>query len=176
MTFSRSEKLLCAILLSLLFPALAGAQEPRAGGVSVWGSGGFVAPSEGVFHTTFGLSGGIDYFLTRALSVGVTAGGWRTNTDLGSHANQLYFDALGTYNWERGKLHPFVQGGLGIYKEDFPARSSSTKFGGFAGAGLDVFVTGTWALEGVVRYHLTESDQGLGGSFLEALAGAKFYF
>ncbi len=179
MTLLRTRTWILASALAVGCPMLARAQAqrmPREGGLSVWGTGGFVSPSEGAFSSAFGVSGGIDYFFTRALSIGVAAGGWRTSTDLGSHANELYFDAVGTYNWEMGQFHPFVQGGLGLYREDFPARSASTKFGGFAGGGLDVFVSRTWALEGAARYHAAESTSGLEGNFFEALAGVKVYF
>ncbi len=124
MTFIRpSGTRYLLILLFLAGPAAAGAQTaqtahtPRAGGLSAWGTGGFASPSEGAFDSGLGLSGGIDYFLSRALSVGVTAGGWRTSTSLGSHANEVYFDAAATYNWEMGTFHPFVQGGLGLYRQ-----------------------------------------------------------
>jgi Outer membrane protein beta-barrel domain len=167
--------LVSSFFISLL-PGSALAQGATRGGVSIWGSGGLAAPSEGAFDSTFGVSGGIEYFLTPAVSVGATAGGWRSSTELGSHANEVYFDALAAYHWERGKLRPFVGGGLGIYREDFPARSKKTRLGGFAAAGLDFLLGGTWAAEGALRYHLTQSVQGLEGNFLEALLGVKFYF
>jgi len=179
MALARIRLGILAAALAASYPVAAFGQAtpmPREGGLSVWGGAGLAAPSEGAFSSAFGASGGIDYFFTRAISFGLAAGGWRTSTDLGSHANEFYFDAVGTYNWEMGKLHPFLQGGLGLYREDFPARSASTKFGGFGGGGLDYFVTRTWAVEGALRYHVAESTSGLEGHFFEALAGVKFYF
>ena len=173
----RVEVLSAALVFAFpIFAAAQGAHMPRQGSFSVWGNGGLVAPSESAFSSTFGVSGGFDYFFTRALSIGLGAGGWRTSTDLGPHANDTYFDAVGTYNWEFGNFHPFLQGGLGAYREDFPEHSASTKFGGFVGGGLDYLISRAWALDGAVRYHLAESTAGMEGHFLELMAGFKFYF
>lgn len=179
MALSRYRLGVLSAALAFAFPILAAAQSanmPRQGVFSIWGNGGLVAPSESAFSSTFGVSGGIDYFLTRALSFGLAAGGWRTNTDLGAHANDTYFDAVGTYNWDLGSFHPFLQGGLGAYREDFPEHSASTKFGGVVGGGLDYSIARAWAVEGALRYHIAESTSGLQGHFLELVAGFKFYF
>lgn len=172
----RLGPLALSLLLCLCAASVRAQGGPREGSVSISGAGGFVAPSQGAFDSTFGVSGGIDYFLTPALSVGATAGGWRAGTDLGSHANEFYLDADAAYNWKIGKLAPFVQGGIGAYREDFPARSAATSFGGFAGGGLDFSWTNNWAIEGALRYHLTRSVQGLRGSFFEGLAGVRLSF
>jgi hypothetical protein len=171
------QRLCLFLFASVLCPALAAAQRmPQAGGLSAWGALGFVAPSDEVNDNTVGGSGGVDYYLTRAFSVGAGAGFWKADSDLPGDSRVGYFTGLATFNWERGKFHPFVQGGAGVYRLDYPGGSTENKFGFFGGGGLDVFITRTVAVEGALRYHLVSDVRGIDGDFFEALGGVKFYF
>jgi hypothetical protein len=172
------RKLGLFLLFSLLLPAVAAAQRqrmPQAGGWSFWGLAGLVSSADEVNDNTVGLSGGVDYYLNRSFSLGAAAGFWRADSDLSDDTRVGYFTATAGYNWEFGKLHPFVQGGAGLYRLEFPF-NSETKFGAFGGGGLDYFLTRSFAVEGVLRYHLPSDVGRFDTEFFEALGGVKFYF
>ena len=178
-SFSSSRLLVCIALAAagLLLSGRAEAQRrPQAGGVSLWGELGVAVPGESRISSTLGIAGGIDYFVTRALSVGALVGGWKGDTDLNADDSEAYLTGIATYNWEMGKFHPFVQVGLGGYRVDPPRGDAETNFGGFAGGGLDYFIRSSLAVEGVARYHVAPSVAGFEGRFLEVLGGLKLYF
>jgi opacity protein-like surface antigen len=183
--FMKALKVLSiAALVLLLLPALAAAQRmPREGGFSAFGGLGLSKPREGNFDADAGFSGGFEYFLTRNLSIGALGGGWKSDTDFGGDAKGAYVDFLATYNWEGGRIHPFVQGGVGAYFVDFPLSDTETEFGGFLGGGLDIFVARAAAVDLALRYHIVpdvdfgfERAEEWDANFFEAHAGVKFYF
>ena len=169
--------------LVLALPALASAQRmPREGGWSVWGGAGLSNPT-GDIDADFGFSGGVDYFLTRNLSLGFLAGAWSADTDLGGDAKEAYADFVATYNWEGGKFHPYVQGGVGPYFIDFPFSDRQTEAGAFLGGGLDIFFSDSAAIDLAFRYHIVPDADAVAipradrdAKFFEAHGGVKFYF
>jgi hypothetical protein len=168
--------------LALILPALASAQRmPREGGGAIYGGLGISNPTDEDFDAELGFSGGFDYFLTRNFSIGVLGGAWKSDLDFGDDAKEAYVDFTAAYNWEHGRLHPYVQGGLGAYFVDFPFGDSDTEFGGFVGGGIDFFFGRAAALDIALRYHIVpDIDIGfndeLDANFFEAHAGVKFYF
>jgi opacity protein-like surface antigen len=167
---------------ALLLPALAAAQRmPREGGWSVWGGLGLTNPTGDIDHD-IGFSGGVDYFVTRNLSLGALGGAWKADTDFAGDAKEAYVDFVATYNWEGGKVHPFVQGGVGPYFVEFPFSDRQTEVGGFLGGGLDIFFTRSTAVDLAFRYHIVpDAKLALPGAdedakFFEAHGGIKFYF
>lgn len=167
-----------------LLPALASAQRmPREGGGAVFGGLGISNPTDEDFDASFGFSGGFEYFLTRNFSIGALGGAWKSDVDFADDidAKEAYADFTAAYNWEGGRYHPYVQGGLGAYFVDFPFGDSDTEFGGFVGGGLDVFFARAAAFDVALRYHIVPGvDIGFGrefdANFFEAHAGVKFYF
>src|SRR5262249_58180325 len=89
------------------------------------------------------------------------------------------------YNWEGGAVHPFVTGGLGVYR--FGAalgvlpETSDTHLGFDGGGGVEYFVTRRTALTAELLFPqvdpftspLTSFNH---GSFWSFGAGAKVYF
>ncbi|MEO8380059.1 MAG: outer membrane beta-barrel protein [Acidobacteriota bacterium] len=57
------------------------------------------------------------------------------------------------YFFGSGPLHPFVNGGVGLYRIDPP---DDTEFGTNAGAGLLYDVTAKWGVEAVYNHHFTD--------------------
>jgi opacity protein-like surface antigen len=168
--------------VALLLPALAAAQRmPREGGSAVFGGLGISNPTDEDFDADIGFSGGFEYFLTRNFSLGALGGAWKSDVDFGDDAKEAYVDFIAAYNWEGGRLHPYVQGGLGAYFVDFPFGDSDTEFGGFVGGGLDIFFARSAAIDIALRYHIVPDidigfDNELDAKFFEAHAGVKFYF
>lgn len=179
----RLRQVLPIAALVLALPALASAQRmPREGGWSVWGGIGLTNPT-GDIDADFGFSGGIDYFLTRNFSLGALGGAWSADTDIGGDAKEAYADFVATYNWEHGKLHPYVQAGVGPYFIDFPFSDRQTEAGGFVGGGLDIFFSEAAAIDIALRYHFVPDADAVAipaadrdAKFFEAHGGVKFYF
>jgi hypothetical protein len=170
-------------VLALALPALAAAQRmPREGGWSVLAAMGFSNPTDEDFDVDFGFSGGVDYYLTRNFSLGALGGAWSADTDFDDDAREAYVDFTATYNWEGGKIHPFVQGGVGPYFVDFPLGDDDVEFGGFLGGGIDFFFTPSIAIDVSLRYHIVPDidiigfDDETDAKFFEAHGGVKFYF
>lgn len=168
--------------IALVLPALAAAQRmPQEGGWSVLIGAGFSNPTDQDFDVDFGFSGGVDYYLTRNFSLGALGGAWSADTPFDDDAREAYVNFTATYNWEGGRIHPFVQGGLGPYFVDFPFGDDDVEFGGFVGGGLDFFFTPSTAIDVSFRYHIVPDidigfDDELDGKFFEAHGGVKFYF
>ncbi len=156
----------------------ANARRPLANGLSVWAEAGAAFPSEGSASNTLGINFGGDYFITRAVSAGLTGGYWRASLDGGGHGSEGYLDAVGTYNWELGVFHPFVQGGLGLYRVQFdiPGSPDTYKGGFFGGGGADVFFNHQMAVEMALRYHYVPDAGVASARFFEAMAGLRYYF
>jgi hypothetical protein len=171
--------------VALLLPALASAQRmprmPREGGWSLWGGLGVSNPT-GEIDADVGFSGGVDYFVTRSFSVGALAGAWKADAGFGDDAKEAYVDFVAAYNWEGGRVHPFVQGGVGPYFVNFPFSDKSTNLGGFVGGGLDIFFARAAAVDLAFRYHIVpDADVLFPGAerdakFFEAHGGVKVYF
>jgi opacity protein-like surface antigen len=176
------SRFLAIVAVALALPALASAQRlPREGGWSVFGGLGVSNPTDEDFDADVGFSGGFDYFVTRNFSLGALGGAWKSDTDFGDDAKEAYVDFIATYNWEGGKIHPFIHGGAGAYFVDFPFGDSDTELGGFVGGGLDIFFTRSTAVDLSFRYHIVpDVDIGFGNEvdakFFEAHGGIKFYF
>ena len=88
-----------------------------------------------------------------------------------------FVNANVVYNWEKGKFHPFVTGGVGHYDRDasfsFPGRSGSD-FGVNAGGGVDWYFGPRWGLKFEGALHELSGDGP--DSFFLATAGVKFWF
>lgn len=154
---------------------------PREGGWSVLAGLGWTNPTDEDFDVDFGFSGGIDYYLTRNFSLGALAGAWSADTPLGEDGREAYVDFTATYNWEGGKIHPFVQAGVGPYFVDFPGSDDNVEAGGFLGGGVDFFFTPTTAVDFSFRYHIVPDvdfgfNDNVDAKFFEAHGGVKFYF
>lgn len=171
---------LLAAAIALALPALAAAQRmPAEGGWSVWAGLGLTNPAGDDIDAAVGASTGLDYFVTRNFSLGAMGGIWKADTDFGlgdDEAREAYVTFVGTYNWEGGNVHPFIQGGAGAYFVDFPLSDRETKLGGFAGGGLDIFFSKSTAIDIGLRYHFVPDVRGIDSKFFEAHGGVKFYF
>ena len=99
--------------------------------------------------------------------------------------NGLQLTGNVVYNWEGGMLHPFVTGGIGMYRfsanESGAVKRSDTKAGVNLGGGIEYFFTRHATMTGELLYHkVDEFSTPLAsfndGSFWSFAIGAKAYF
>ena len=94
---------------------------------------------------------------------------------------QLRFGGDVIYNWEGGRIHPFVGGGIGVhllrfYRDGDNQGDNDTKIGGQALGGLEYFLNRAWTLKGEGRYQWVEDRPTLNPDGLSLTIGIKRYF
>jgi hypothetical protein len=171
--------------LVALFPGSVGlSQSPSAPSASVSASASLVLPADEHTRTSAGGSFEFDLLLSKALSLGATAGFWSGESDFVKDSRVGYFGGVATYRWRQRKLRPFLQLGGGIYnlKFQFPSRNrfapdeKEARGGAFAGSGLDYALSRSSAIEVRARYHLVRDASGVHPDFLESQLGIRFFF
>lgn len=125
-----------------------------------------------------------EYYLTPRAGIRTTAG-WanpsfeREDSD-SQRQIKLALDLL--YNWEYGKVHPFVTGGGGVWllqeKDNGDNFGDGETVGGLTfGAGLDYFIARTAALKVEGRYDWVAVDEGRPNpSGISLTVGVKKFF
>ena len=130
---------------------------PAPGMLAIGGSVGAAPPLEASFTNGPVLTGNIEGYLTRRVSLRAqVSGAWWDITGRGftGDVRPIAMDGNVVYNFEGGRLHPFVTGGVGLYHyrfEENPTTGSANKFGVNGGGGLEYFV----------RRHTTTTAEGL---------------
>src|SRR5262245_7095944 len=119
---------------------------PAPGMVALGGSFGAAPPLEGSFTTGPVLTGNIEGYLTRRLSIrGQVSGAWWdiTGRSFTGSVQPVALDGNVVYNFEGGKIHPFLTGGVGLYHYRFNENQidgSANKPGFNGGGGIEYFV------------------------------------
>ena len=172
-------------VLMLWLPAAASAQRrvPATDAAAVGGEVGLFVPRSDALDTGLALEGFYEYYFTPrgSLRLGL---GW-----LNPHFSGRQEDSLrtlrvavdGVYNWERGELHPFVGGGIGIYflqpqnngnsVGDSETKTAATVFGG-----AEFFTSRKLSIKAEGRYHIVGDAFGVNPDGLELTIGLKKYF
>jgi hypothetical protein len=126
------------------------------------------------------LTGTYEYFTSPRLSwrglLGVTS--FDANLPGDPSLDVTFFNANVVYNWEGGRIHPYVTGGVGFYDKNgsssLPSLFDESAFGVNAGGGINWFLGSRWGLKFEATFH------GLSGenpdTFLLGTAGAIFWF
>jgi opacity protein-like surface antigen len=136
---------------------------PAPGMVAIGGSFGAAPPSEASFTNGPTLAGNIEGYLTRRVSLrGQVSGAWWDITGRGFTGNvqPVAFDANVVYNFEGGRIHPFVTGGVGLYHYRFqenPVTGSTNKAGLDVGGGVEYFVHRHATATAEVLFHNTQT-------------------
>ena len=189
----RSLMTLAAMFVALTVAAPAAAQAERVGPVPAPGMVGLgvslsaALPSDDFLTNGPQLAVSAERYVTRRIAVrGLFAGSW---LDVTGHAftgtvRPVTVTGNAVYNWEGGKLHPYVTGGVGFYRYRFnenALEASANKAGANFGGGLEWFLTRGDTITGEVLFHavpgpvrssLTDYDT----SFWTLAAGYKKYF
>lgn len=174
-----------AAWLTVVCPAGAIAQA-RVPDTEMWGIGGdlgLFVPKEGAFDNALELQGLAEYYFTPRTSVrtgfGWTEPSFEGREDDGLRVTRLTIDVL--YNWEGGKIHPFVGAGLGAYflrsvVNGESVGESRSKAGFNLGGGIEYFTSRTVTVKGEARYHIVNDDGVPDASGLSLTIGLKKYF
>jgi hypothetical protein len=166
----------------------AAARVPAANSWAIGGSFGAALPSDPSLDRGLDVAGAIEGYLTSRVSVrGQLGAAWWDIT--GRHftgtVKPLYLDGNIVYNWEGGAWHPYVTGGVGMYRyhsaESGAPESTDTKAGLNLGGGIEYFFARDATLTGEALYHkvgafntpLTVFND---GSFWSLSIGVKKYF
>ena len=163
-------------------PAFAQRRVPDAGMMASGGEVGFFVPDD-EFETAPIFGGLFEYYVTPRVglrgSVLFTDPKFDRGTDDSLRQARLGFDVI--YNWERGKWHPFVGGGLGAHmiqlKENGRSLGDSQNELGVTGlGGVEYFFNRrtTFKIEG--RVHFVDDFGPSDPSGVSATFGIKRYF
>jgi hypothetical protein len=164
-------------------PALVAAQErvPHEGSSAVGIDVGAFIPSDDLLDSSMLIGVLYEYYVTPRISIR-TDFGWSNPGGAVESLRQIPLRADVNYNWERGKWHPFVGGGLGAYflqhkLNDESFGDSETKAGVNLGGGIEYFVNQRAALKFEGRYHAVGNTQfGYDPSGFALTVGLKRYF
>jgi hypothetical protein len=179
------------VAMLVLVGATDAAAQRRAPAADMWavaGSIGAGAPADPSLHSGVGVTGSIERYLTPRASIrGQLGGAWFDI--VGRHftgsVSPVFFDGNLVYNWEGGVWHPFVTGGVGVYRarsaESGTAGSADTRPGVDLGGGLEYFSGRRVAITTEVLYHVvSEVHTPLAtfteGQFWTVGVGVKRYF
>jgi len=174
-----------ALAVTALFPcAVALPQSVTRPTASVAASASLVFPADEHTRTSAGGSLEIELLLSKAVSLGATAGFWSGESDFAKDSRVSYFGGVATYRWGQRKVRPFLQIGGGIYhlKFQFTSRNrfapddKESRGGAFAGPGLVYALSRSSAMEVRARYHLVSDASGVHPDFLETQLGLRFFF
>jgi hypothetical protein len=177
-----------ALALSLSFDITHAAAQQRAPAKDMWAVGGSIGvsvPTDSSLDHGFDISGNIERYLTPRVSVrGQVGSAWWdiVGRRFTGTVNPIFLDGNLVYNWEGGKWHPYVTGGVGLYHyRSDESLGSDTKFGGNVGGGIEYFYTRRSTVTGEGLYHavgafntpLATFNEGSSWTFT---AGLKHYF
>jgi hypothetical protein len=132
---------------------------PAPGMLAIGGSIGAGSPADPSFTNGLALTGNIEGYLSRRVSIrGQVDGAWWDITGRGFNGTvrPIAFDGNVVYNFEGGRIHPFVTGGVGLYHYRFdetPVGGSANKLGVDVGGGLEYFVHRHTTLTAELLYH-----------------------
>ena len=168
--------------------AFAQRRTPAAGMWALGGSVGASVPTDPSLGNGLDLAGKLEGYLTPRVSIrGQLGGMWSdvVGRNFTGTVSPFFVDGNIVYNWEGGVVHPFVTGGVGMYRYrssilGAPAMTD-TRPGVDVGGGLELFYHRRTAVTAEVLYHavsqidtpVTAFNQ---GQFWTFGVGLKQYF
>jgi hypothetical protein len=171
------------LILSVPAAALAQRRVPATGSGAVGGDVGLFLPRSEALDTGAALEGFYEYYFTPRASLrmglGWTNPSFARDNDDDLRTVRVAVDVV--YNWERGAIHPFAGGGIGVYflqprdnGESF--EDSETKTGATLFGGVELFTSRTVSVKAEARYHIVTNAFGINPDGLALTIGVKKYF
>jgi opacity protein-like surface antigen len=168
-------------------PVVLHASVPEAGDLAAGASVGLSTPTDRFFGNGIEVAGGIEGYLTPRVAVrGQLGTTWWDITGLrgADEMQPMFVSANLVYNWGGEVWHPYVTGGIGVYRFKFEGErgDDSDSSGGFNfGGGIEYFMESRTAITGEVLYHSVGDFRTSGltfaeGSFWSFMGGLKTYF
>lgn len=163
---TRSGLILLAALLAAPASSYAQARVPDSQSMAAGVDAGMLFPGDDLEPGPI-VNGLWEYYFSPRTGIRTTLGWANPSFDREDADTQrqikLALDLL--YNWEYGKVHPFVSGGGGVWflqeKDNGGSIGDSEKKGGLTfGAGIDYFVTRTATVKFEGRYDWVAVDDG----------------
>ena len=180
-----SRTWLLSALLLMLSPIASLASTPSTapvkGDMAMSGNVGFARAFDNDFKDFEPiLTGTFEYYSTPRVSWRGLLGVTSFDADLPGSASVdiVFVNANIVYNWEHGRIHPYVTGGIGVYQKngssDLPSEFDETVFGLNGGGGIDWFLGSRWGLkfEGILHGLTGENPN----TALLGTAGFMFWF
>jgi hypothetical protein len=158
-------RVLAALAVCVLLTTPAFAQTPQAGQAALGFDLGLIITDE-IFENSLVFQGFGDYYFTPRLSGRVLLG-WTSpevdDSDDNFRQTKLLFNAV--YNWEGGRVHPFVTAGAGFYfvrlkLEDEDDPDGETRGGINFGGGAEFFLNSLTTVKGEGRFDVVSHPSG----------------
>lgn len=169
------------MMLNLL-PTIAGAQ-PRTGQVAAGADIGMFVPSDEQLQSGLMADGFVEFYATPRLGIRPIVTAIRSGYDRfdDDDERQLRVGVDVIYNWEGGRVHPFVGGGFGMhflrfYRDGNNEGPNDTNFGTNVLGGLEFFMNRAWVVKLEGRYQWVQDRPNLDPDGFAALIGLKRYF
>ena len=179
--------ILVGVLILILGVAPASAQRlrtPVPGMLAAGASIGADIPSDPSLDNGLDIAGTIEGYLSSRVSVRAQVGAawWDVvGQRFSGTVKPFYVTGNVVYNWEGGAIHPYVTGGIGMYRFRLSGLDGSDSKAGFNVGGLEYFFTPRATFTGEALYHKVDGfGTPLGafgdGSFWRIAMGMKAYF
>jgi hypothetical protein len=178
----RISCILCALLFSLTTSARA-QRVPSEGSMAAGGEVGFFAPGDDDLELSPIVGGFFEYYFTPRLSIrpGIVFLDPALDDNDEDSLRQVRFGADVIYNWERGRWHPFVGGGISA--SSLRLKDNGVGFGnterqlGISGlGGVEYFFRRRTSLKFEGRALFVDDVFGLDPGGVSGTAGVKWYF
>lgn len=162
---------------------LAANAQPRDGHVAVGADIGLFLPADDQFDSAMIWGGFLEGYVTPRVgirgSLFLTAPEYERGTD--EHERQVRLGADVIYNWEGGRVHPFVGAGIGAHflqltDDGESIGDSDTKLGFALLGGLEYFLNRAWTVKGEARYQWVDDRPLVNPDGFALTIGLKRYF
>jgi hypothetical protein len=183
MNLIRLQYIGAALALTLSASAQAQSRVPAEGSMAAGGEVGFFAPADDALDSSPIVAGFFEYYFTPRLSIrpGIAVLNPSLDRDAEDALRQRRLGADVIYNWERGRWHPFVGGGVGIHS--LRQKDNGIGFGdtesqiGLSGlGGVEYFVRRRTSLKFEGRAQFVDDAFGFDPGGISGTVGVKWYF
>jgi hypothetical protein len=182
---TRPIRIVCIVgVLSLTLSSSALAQRvPAEGTLAAGGEAGVVAPADDALELSPIVGGFFEYYFTPRLSIrpGVYFLDPKLDPDEDDSLRHVRFGADVIYNWERGRWHPFLGGGISAsslrLKDNGIGFGSTERQLGVSGlGGVEYFFRRRTSFKFEGRALFVDDVFGLDPGGVSGTAGVKWYF
>jgi hypothetical protein len=180
-----------AVLVNAAPSAAQGRERTPVPNTGMWAIGGAIgggAPRDPSLNGKVDIAASVERYFSPRVSIRAQLGGeWNdiVNRGFTGTLSPVFLDGNIVYNWEGGAWHPFLTGGVGMYRyrsfENQTRSMTDTSAGLDGGGGIEYFVNRHVTFDGELLYHavgkvqtpLTTFNQ---GEFWTFTVGVKRYF